>query len=95
MFQPCEHHRVEDLVELGTVRTHPGPDGRLTLPGAAARAFAAGRVNVNAADNVGANSDSFGGGSGVAAQITAWVKAHLTATTVGGETVYDLTSHRS
>jgi hypothetical protein len=39
---------------------------------------------------VGANSDSFGGGSSVAAQITAWVKAHFTATTVGGETVYDL-----
>jgi hypothetical protein len=29
-------------------------------------------------------------GSGVAAQITAWVKAHFTAMTVGGETVYDL-----
>jgi len=39
---------------------------------------------------VGANSDSFGGGSGVAAQITAWVRAHFTATTVGGDTVYDL-----
>jgi len=45
VFQPCEHHRVEDRVELGTVRAHPGPDGRLPLPGAAARAFAAGRVN--------------------------------------------------
>jgi hypothetical protein len=39
----------------------------------------------------GANSDSFGGGSGVAAQITARVTAHFTAMTVGGETVYDLT----
>jgi hypothetical protein len=33
-----------------------------------------------------------GGGSGSAAQITAWVKAHFTAKTVGGMTVYDLTA---
>ena len=41
---------------------------------------------------VGANSDSFGGGSGDAAQITSWVEAHFHAETVGGETVYDLSS---
>jgi 4-amino-4-deoxy-L-arabinose transferase-like glycosyltransferase len=41
---------------------------------------------------VGANSHSFGGGSGDAAQITAWVEAHFRAQTIGGETVYDLTS---
>jgi 4-amino-4-deoxy-L-arabinose transferase-like glycosyltransferase len=41
---------------------------------------------------IGANSHSFGGGSGDAAQITAWVKAHFRAQTIGGETVYDLTS---
>jgi 4-amino-4-deoxy-L-arabinose transferase-like glycosyltransferase len=39
---------------------------------------------------VGANSDSFGGGSGSAAQITAWVKAHFHTQTVGGLTVYNL-----
>ena len=39
---------------------------------------------------VGANSDSFGGGSGDAAQITSWVEAHFHAETVGGETVYSL-----
>jgi 4-amino-4-deoxy-L-arabinose transferase-like glycosyltransferase len=39
---------------------------------------------------VGANSDSFGGGSGDAAQITSWVETHFHAETVGGETVYDL-----
>jgi 4-amino-4-deoxy-L-arabinose transferase-like glycosyltransferase len=39
---------------------------------------------------VGANSDSFGGGSGDAAQITAWVEAHFRAEAVGGETVYTL-----
>lgn len=33
-----------------------------------------------------------GGGSGSAARITAWVKAHFTAKTVGGMTVYDLTA---
>jgi 4-amino-4-deoxy-L-arabinose transferase-like glycosyltransferase len=33
-----------------------------------------------------------GGGSGSGSQITAWVKAHFTAKTVGGVTVYDLTA---
>jgi 4-amino-4-deoxy-L-arabinose transferase-like glycosyltransferase len=33
-----------------------------------------------------------GGGSGSAAQITAWVKAHFAAKTVGGMAVYDLTT---
>ncbi len=40
---------------------------------------------------VGANASSFGGGTGPAAQITAWAKAHFAAQTVGGVTVYDLT----
>jgi 4-amino-4-deoxy-L-arabinose transferase-like glycosyltransferase len=40
---------------------------------------------------VGANRASFGGGSGPASQITAWVRSHFTARTVGGDTVYDLT----
>ena len=43
---------------------------------------------------VGANQASFGGGSGPAAQITAWVRAHFTAGTVGGVSVYDLTRAR-
>ena len=43
---------------------------------------------------VGASQASFGGGSGAAAQITAWVRAHFTAETVGGVTVYDLTRAR-
>jgi 4-amino-4-deoxy-L-arabinose transferase-like glycosyltransferase len=43
---------------------------------------------------IGANQASFGGGSGPAAQITAWVRAHFTAETVGGVTVYDLTRAR-
>ena len=43
---------------------------------------------------VGANQASFGGGSGPAAQITAWVRAHFTAETAGGVTVYDLTKAR-
>jgi 4-amino-4-deoxy-L-arabinose transferase-like glycosyltransferase len=32
-----------------------------------------------------------GGGSGSGSQIEAWVAAHYTATTIGGQTVYDLT----
>jgi len=43
---------------------------------------------------VGANQASFGGGSGPAAQITTWVRAHFTAETIGGVTVYDLTRAR-
>jgi 4-amino-4-deoxy-L-arabinose transferase-like glycosyltransferase len=39
---------------------------------------------------IGDNRDSFGGGSGGAAKITAWVQEHFSAQTVGGETVYDL-----
>jgi 4-amino-4-deoxy-L-arabinose transferase-like glycosyltransferase len=44
---------------------------------------------------VGANQASFGGGSGPAAQITAWVRAHFKSETVGGETIYNLTSSRT
>jgi hypothetical protein len=33
-----------------------------------------------------------GGGTSTASAIETWVKAHYTATTVGGSTVYDLTS---
>ena len=36
-----------------------------------------------------------GGGSGYGSQITAWVKQHFTARTVGGMTVYDLASAKS
>jgi hypothetical protein len=36
-----------------------------------------------------------GGGSGYGSQITAWVKAHFTAKTVGGTTVYDLTAPKA
>jgi 4-amino-4-deoxy-L-arabinose transferase-like glycosyltransferase len=44
---------------------------------------------------IGANSDSFGGGSGSAARIAAWVKAHFSAQTVGGLTVYNLSEPTS
>jgi 4-amino-4-deoxy-L-arabinose transferase-like glycosyltransferase len=54
------------------------------------RMVAAGEIHYFA----GANQASFGGGSGPAAQITAWVRAHFTAETVGGVTVYDLTKAR-
>ena len=36
-----------------------------------------------------------GGGSGYGSQIAAWVKAHFTARTVGGMTVYDLTAPKT
>jgi len=40
---------------------------------------------------VGANTHSFGGGSGDAAAITKWVTSHFKAETSAGETVYNLT----
>jgi 4-amino-4-deoxy-L-arabinose transferase-like glycosyltransferase len=44
---------------------------------------------------VGENGDSFGGGSGVARQISSWVGAHFRSQTVGGVTVYNLTQPRA
>jgi hypothetical protein len=41
---------------------------------------------------VGQNQASFGGGTGDAAQITAWVQKHFTSQTIAGITVYNLTS---
>jgi hypothetical protein len=41
----------------------------------------------------GGGAGGFGGGATTdAAQISAWVEAHFTATTVGGMTVYNLTA---
>jgi hypothetical protein len=62
-----------------------GTDGAPTLA-EFQRLVAAGAVHYF----VGANQASFGGGSGAAEQITAWVRAHFTGQTVGGVTVYDL-----
>ena len=42
----------------------------------------------------GAGAGGPGGSSGSGSQITAWVKAHFTAKTVGGMTVYDLTTSK-
>jgi 4-amino-4-deoxy-L-arabinose transferase-like glycosyltransferase len=41
---------------------------------------------------VGENQASFGGGTGDAAQITAWVAKHFTSQTISGITVYNLSS---
>jgi hypothetical protein len=66
-----------------------GTDDTPTLAGFE-RMVAAGEIHYF----VGANQASFGGGSGPAAQIAAWVRAHFPAETVGGVTVYDLTKAR-
>ena len=39
---------------------------------------------------IGANSNTFGGGSGAASAITSWVTSHFSKETVGGQTVYNL-----
>lgn len=44
---------------------------------------------------IGANSNTFGGGSGDATAITSWVTTHFSKQTVGGETVYNLTQPTS
>jgi 4-amino-4-deoxy-L-arabinose transferase-like glycosyltransferase len=44
---------------------------------------------------IGTNQGSFGGGSGTSSQITSWVTAHFTSTTVGGVTIYNLTKATS
>jgi 4-amino-4-deoxy-L-arabinose transferase-like glycosyltransferase len=44
---------------------------------------------------IGTNQGSFGGGSGTSTQISSWVKAHFTAKTVGGVTIYDLSQAAS
>ncbi|MDP9116416.1 MAG: glycosyl transferase, partial [Actinomycetota bacterium] len=44
---------------------------------------------------VGGGAGPGGGGGGQGSQITAWVAAHFTATTVGATTVYDLTRSHS
>ena len=43
---------------------------------------------------VGSGTGGPGGSSGSGSRITAWVKAHFTAKTVGGMTVYDLTTSK-
>jgi hypothetical protein len=44
---------------------------------------------------IGGSSSNGPGGGGSTGQIQEWVAAHYTAKTVGGETVYDLTSPKS
>jgi 4-amino-4-deoxy-L-arabinose transferase-like glycosyltransferase len=55
---------------------------------------AAGRIHYFIASGGfgGGGGQSGMGGSGTAAQITTWVEDHFTATTIGGETVYDLSA---
>jgi hypothetical protein len=49
---------------------------------------AAGKIHYFIGGSVGASN----GGSNVSSEITAWVAANFTAKTVGGVTLYDLTS---
>ncbi|GAA4842054.1 glycosyltransferase family 39 protein [Actinomycetospora corticicola] len=68
-----------------------GSDAAPTLQGFQAL-VAAGEVHYLIASGDGGGMGGQGGSDSVGTQITAWVKAHYTATTVGGRTVYDLTS---
>jgi hypothetical protein len=56
---------------------------------------AAGKIHYFLAGGGAGGGGGMGGSGGtttVASQITSWVKAHYTATTIGGQTVYDLTT---
>ncbi len=55
----------------------------------------AGDITYFIAGGTGGGMGGGAGGSSVSSQITAWVQAHFTAKTVGGSTVYDLTSART
>jgi hypothetical protein len=68
-----------------------GSDAAPTLQGFQAL-VAAGEVHYLIASGDGGGMGGRGGADSVGTQITTWVKAHYTATTVGGQTVYDLTS---
>ena len=69
-----------------------GSDPSITLAGFQAD-VSAGRIAYFVVGGQGGGGQ--GGSSTVASQITAWVAAHYTATTVGGSTVYDLTTTSS
>ena len=56
------------------------------------RYVAAGKVHYFIAGGRGGGPGGAGGSSNDASQITSWVESHATAETVGGVTVYDLTS---
>ena len=53
---------------------------------------AADEIHYFVASGTGGGAGGPGGGSGYGSQITSWVEKHFTARTVGGMTVYDLTS---
>jgi hypothetical protein len=52
----------------------------------------AGKIHYFIAGGRGGGPGGAGGSSDDASQITSWVESHYTAETVGGVTVYDLTS---
>ena len=57
---------------------------------------AGGRIHYFLADGRRGGRGGFGGGtSGTSGAITQWVQAHFRSTSVGGETVYDLTAPTS
>ena len=68
-----------------------GSDAAPTLAGFQAM-VAAGDVHYFVTSGGGGGMGGQGGSDSVGSQITAWVAAHYTATTVGGTTVYDLTA---
>jgi 4-amino-4-deoxy-L-arabinose transferase-like glycosyltransferase len=68
-----------------------GSDAAPTLAGFQSM-VAAGDVHYFVGSGDGGGMGGQGGSDSVGSQITAWVKAHYTATTVGGTTVYDLTA---
>ncbi|MCD2193868.1 glycosyltransferase family 39 protein [Actinomycetospora endophytica] len=71
-----------------------GTDSAPTLAGFQAL-VAAGDVHYFISSGDGGGMGGQGGSDSVGSEITAWVKAHYTSTTMGGTTVYDLTAPTS
>jgi hypothetical protein len=71
-----------------------GTGGQLSLA-AFQRYVAAGDIHYYIVGSGGGGAGGGPGGSGSTSTITAWVRAHYKAETIGGETVYDLTAAKS
>ena len=83
-----------DRIVLGIPRTVEKRGSEITMQQRPAAAALLGRIPLRSRRRY-RRDEIIGGGSGVAAQISAGVTDHFRSRTVGGLTVYDLTRPRS
>jgi 4-amino-4-deoxy-L-arabinose transferase-like glycosyltransferase len=87
-------HDIHYFMSGGGPGGFGGPGAGTGQSGAAGRPDAAAGANGDAPAGFPAEG-GLGGGSSYASQITSWVEAHFNRETVGGTTVYDLSSPRT